>query len=68
MLQVLRARTLGEPWPPLHGWLPDGWLPPQLRIVGRTAAEEILMIRPLGKDVLPAMSSKDVEWWHADCF
>jgi hypothetical protein len=68
MLQVLRARTLGESWPPLYAWLPDGWLPPQLRIGGRAPAEEICMIRPLGKNVLPAMSSKDIEWWHADCF
>jgi predicted N-acetyltransferase YhbS len=68
MLQVLRARTLGEPWPPLYSWLPDGWLPPQLRIIGRAPAGEICMIRPLGTNVLPAMSSTDVEWWHADCF
>lgn len=68
MLQVLRARTPGEPWPPLYGWLPDGWLPPQLRIIGRAPADEICMIRPLGQTVLPAMSSTNVEWWHADCF
>lgn len=68
MLQVLRARTLGEAWPPFHSWLPDGWLPPQLKIVDRAPAEEIMMIRPLGKNVLPPMGSKDVVWWHGDCF
>jgi GNAT superfamily N-acetyltransferase len=68
MLQVLRARTASEAWPPLYAWLPDGWLPPQLRISGRAAAEEIMMIRPLGKNDLPAMRSRDVIWWHADCF
>jgi hypothetical protein len=65
---VLRARTASESWPPFHAWLPDGWLPPQLRITGRAPADEIMMIRPLGKNVLPALSSKDVIWWHADCF
>jgi len=68
MLQVLRARTLGESWPPLCSWLPDRWLPPQLRIAARAPAADICMIRPLGKTVLPALGSKDVEWWHADCF
>jgi GNAT superfamily N-acetyltransferase len=68
MLQVLRARTLSEAWPPFFSWLPEGWLPPQLEITGRTPADEIMMIRPLGKNVLPAMAASDVEWWHADCF
>ncbi len=68
MLQVLRARTLGEDWPTFCSWLPDGWLPPQLKIVGRAPADDIMMIRPLGNSVLPPMSSKDVVWWHADSF
>ncbi|TAK15052.1 MAG: GNAT family N-acetyltransferase [Acidobacteria bacterium] len=68
MLQVLRARTAGEPWPPFHSWLPDGWLPPQLKIVGRAPAEDIMMIRPLGRNFLPPMTAKDVIWWHADYF
>ena len=68
MLQVLRARTLGEEWPVLRSWLPDGWLPPQLRIIDRVPADEILMVRPLGKNVLPSMASEDVVWWHGDCF
>ena len=68
MLQVLRARTLGEAWPTFCSWLPDGWLPPQLKIVERAPAEDIMMIRPLGKNVLSPMSSKDVVWWHADSF
>lgn len=68
MLQVLRARTMGEPWPPFYAWLPDGWLPPQLKIVGRAAAEDIMMIRPIGKNVLPKLAAKDVIWWHADAF
>jgi hypothetical protein len=65
---VLRARTQGEPWPTFSSWLPDGWLPPQLKIVGRSPSEEIMMIRGLGKTVIPPMSSADIAWWHADCF
>lgn len=68
MLQVLRARTLGEPWPTFCSWLPDGWLPQQLKVVNQAPAEDIMMIRPLGKNVLPSMSGADVVWWHADYF
>ena len=68
MLQVLRARTLSESWPPLLSWLPDGWLPQQLEIVSRAPADDICMIRPLGKNILPPLRAKDIEWWHADCF
>lgn len=68
MLQVLRARTLGEPWPTFCSWLPDGWLPQQLKVVDQAPAEDIMMIRPLGKNVLPYMSGADVVWWHADYF
>lgn len=68
MLQVLRARTLSEPWPVFSSWLPDGWLPQQLKVVDRRPAEDIFMIRPLGNNVLPPMSAKDVVWWHADAF
>ncbi len=68
MLQVLRARTLGEAWPPFCSWLPVGWLPQQLKIIDRAPADDLMMIRPLGKKVLPPMSPEDVVWWHADCF
>ena len=68
MLQVLRARTLGEPWPTFCSWLPEGWLPQQLKVVDRSPAEDIMMVRPLGKNVLPSMGAKDVVWWHADYF
>lgn len=68
MLQVLRARTLGEPWPTFCSWLPEGWLPQQLKVVDRSPSDEVMMIRPLGKNVLPPLGATDVIWWHADCF
>lgn len=68
MLQVLRARTLGEAWPTFCSWLPEGWLPQQLKVVDQAPAEDIMMIRPLGKNALPPMSGADVVWWHADYF
>lgn len=68
MLQVLRARSVGEAWPPFYSWLPDGWLPPQLTIAGRAPADQIMMIRALGKNYLPTLAAKDVIWWHVDSF
>jgi GNAT superfamily N-acetyltransferase len=68
MLQVLRARTAGEAWPPFYSWLPHDWLPQQIRIVGSSPADAVMMIRPLGKNYLPSLAAKDVIWWHADAF
>lgn len=68
ILQVLRARTLSEAWPVFSSWLPEGWLPQQLKVVDRRPAEDIMMIRPLGNNILPPMAAKDVVWWHADAF
>lgn len=68
ILQVLRARTMTETWPVFSSWLPDGWLPQQLKVIDRRPAEDIMMIRPLGNNVLPPMGAKDVVWWHADAF
>jgi GNAT superfamily N-acetyltransferase len=68
ILQVLRARTPAESWPPLLSWLPSGWLPPQLTIDARQPAADILMMRPLGKNSLPPLTAADVTWPHADAF
>ena len=68
ILQVLLARTPAETPPPLLSWLPDGWLPPQVRIAARAPAADIMMIKTLGSTVLPPLQGKDVVWWHADHF
>ena len=67
ILQVLFARTPAETPPPLLAWLPDGWLPPQVRIASRAPAADIMMIKPLGATVLP-LHGAEVIWWHADYF
>ncbi len=68
ILQVLLARTPAETPPPLLSWLPDGWLPPQVRIASRAPAEDIMMIKPLGSTALPKLHGSEVIWWHADSF
>ena len=47
ILQVLIARDPAERRPTIRGWLPDGFCPPQVRIIGRQPSAEVMMIRPL---------------------
>lgn len=68
ILQVLIARTPSETPPPIRAWLPDGWLPPQVRIASRAAADDILMIKALGDTPFPPLHGREVTWWHADYF
>jgi predicted N-acetyltransferase YhbS len=68
ILQVLLARTPTETPPPLRAWLPDGWLPPQVRLASRAPADDILMITPLGTTSIPLLHGAEVTWWHGDSF
>ena len=68
ILQVLLARTPTETPPPLLAWLPDGWLPPQVKIASRAPADDILMIKPLGATPIPTLHGTEVTWWRADQF
>lgn len=68
ILQVLLARTPAETPPPLSAWLPDNWLPPQVRIASRAPADDILMIKPLGATPLPPLHGSEVTWWRGDYF
>ena len=68
MLQVLLARESSHAHPVIEGWLPDGFLPPQLSIVARAPAAAPMMIRPLAATIDPPLASADVAYWHADAF
>lgn len=70
ILQTLVARDPARPAPPLAGWLPEGWLPPQLSIASRAAAEQVMMIRPITEAgrIDPPLRHADVHWWHGDAF
>jgi hypothetical protein len=69
MLQVLRARTPGETAEPVRAWLPPGFLPPQLTVVSRRPARELLMLKPLrpGLD-LSSLTAAAIVYWHGDVF
>jgi GNAT superfamily N-acetyltransferase len=70
MLQALIAREPAERRPSIRAWLPDGFLPPQITILGEKPSAETMMIRPLGDRArgLGPIASADVLYWHGDLF
>lgn len=69
LLQTLRARTPGERMPPLSGFLPHGWCPPQLEVEEGALAREVMMVRPLREGLLEVpLTERDVLFWHGDLF
>jgi GNAT superfamily N-acetyltransferase len=70
ILQVLLARDPAERRPTIAGWLPDGFLPPQITVVHEQASAEIMMLRPLttaGAAVRGLLTSQ-LLYWRADMF
>jgi GNAT superfamily N-acetyltransferase len=70
ILQALIAREPAEQRPSIKAWLPDGFLPQQVTIVGEQPSAEIMMIRALtdqGKLASP-LAPADVCYWHGDQF
>src|SRR5436190_3089028 len=70
ILQVLVAREPGERRPHIRGWLPEGFCPPQIKIVERSPSVEVMMVRPLTGRGTPdrALNEADVLFWHGDLF
>jgi predicted N-acetyltransferase YhbS len=72
ILQALIAREPGEIRPSIHGWLPDGFLPPQVTIIGETPSAAVMMIRPLSAGarglLTTPLAAGDVAYWRADAF
>jgi GNAT superfamily N-acetyltransferase len=70
ILQALIAREPAEQRPSIGGWLPDGFLPPQVMIVGETPSQDVMMIRaltPRGQLTSP-LAAADVCYWRGDAF
>jgi GNAT superfamily N-acetyltransferase len=69
MLQMLRARTPAEDPVSIRGFLPPGWLPPQLVIKSTGDPAGIMMVKPLREGVLRRpLVEADVLYWHGDIF
>jgi GNAT superfamily N-acetyltransferase len=70
MLQALIAREPAEKRPSITAWLPDGFLPPQVTVIGEKPAAEVMMIRALTPAVqsVRALRAQDVIYWRGDIF
>jgi hypothetical protein len=69
MLQALIARDPGCRRPLIHGWLPEGFVPPQVTIAAAAPAAESLMVRCLGStSITPKLAGADVLYWRNDLF
>ena len=70
MLQVLRARMPAATPPIIRAWWPRGLNPPQLTLLPRASALEVLMLRPLVPTLRidPPLTESDVFYWHGDAF
>jgi hypothetical protein len=66
LLQALIAREPSERRPTIRGWLPAGFLPPQVTIVSVTPAAECVGLRMLDSLTVPEFSSDDVLYWRND--
>lgn len=68
ILQALIAREPVERRPVIRGWLPPGFVPPQVTIVSARPSVETLLARPLTPMVERlGLSSDDVLYWRSDC-
>jgi len=70
ILQGLIAREPAERRPAICGWLPSGFLPPQVTIVERRASRDVMMIRRLSPAAraAPPLGEDDVLYWRGDVF
>jgi hypothetical protein len=70
LLQALIAREPAERRPTIRGWLPPGFLPPQLTVVSTRPSTAIVVMRMLGSTqaVSPQLSAADALYWRNDVF
>lgn len=70
ILQVLLARDPAEKRPTITAWLPDGFLPQQVTIIGETTPAETMMIKPLTANgaIAQPLIAADVCYWRGDVF
>jgi hypothetical protein len=69
ILQALIARAPGERRPTIRGWLPAGFLPPQVTIADTAVATTMLRVRCLESSVKrPGLSTAGVMYWRGDVF
>jgi hypothetical protein len=69
LLQALIARGPSSSRPVIRGWLPPGFLPPQVTIASSSPAPPVLLARALSPRVQDVhLAARDVMYWRSDLF
>lgn len=70
ILQVLLARDPPEKRPSIKAWLPNGFLPPQVTVIGEQPSGEVMMTRALSDRArgIGPLAPADVFYWRGDVF
>jgi hypothetical protein len=69
ILQALIAREPAESRPVIRGWLPPGFLPPQVTIASAAAAPPLLLARALSPRLRNLhLATDEVLYWRGDLF
>jgi len=70
LLQALVAREPAMPRPAITAWLPSGFLPPQVTVIGEEASADVMMLRPLSAsaDAAIRLRDADLSYWTIDRF
>jgi hypothetical protein len=69
ILQTLVAREPARPVPIIRTWWPAAFpVPPQVELVERSPARDLLMVRALADNVALPTKGEDVFYWHSDHF
>ena len=67
LLQALIAREPMERRPTIRGWLPPGFMPPQVAVMSATPSAETIRVRVLDSSkMVRRLSSVDVLFWRND--
>ena len=69
LLQALIAREPVESRPVIRGWLPPGFLPPQVTIASASSTPPCLLARALSSRVQGLhLTAPEVMYWRSDLF
>jgi hypothetical protein len=68
ILQALIARAPSERRPVIRGWLPGGFVPPQVTIAATKPSVDVLMIRHLRMPAFEPPSNATSLYWRGDVF
>jgi hypothetical protein len=69
ILQALIAREPAESRPVIRGWLPPGFLPPQVTVASASPAPPLVLVRALSPRVRGLqLAAPEVMYWRNDLF